>query len=177
MILLIRNTSGDRTRVTQHRSAAGFVPVISIGGVRLNAGQQMYIDSAHFERIADSMAKLYQDGVIEITNVDTDKAAKVRLLTPENAPQSHVNLHGASGEASSEVTAPTAVVVDKPEEEKKEEVSKQESSVSLSEVDSPPTTSAPVLTTSEPPMATTSPDMAQESRSQQAKQQSSKKQR
>ncbi len=98
MFFKIKNTSGDRTKVTQHRSAAGFSPEPSIGGARLRVGQHMFVEPAHFERIRESLYKSFQDGAIEVEQVgDIPEGHQVGV--PYDSPRPHPNLHGASGEA------------------------------------------------------------------------------
>lgn len=105
-IYLIRNTSDDRTKVTQHRSAPGFEPEPSIGGTRLRVGHQMYIEGDHFARIRDSLFGFFKNGVIEVTTFVGDPAS-VRLLIPILAPRAESNPHGVSN--AKIATAPQAV--------------------------------------------------------------------
>lgn len=105
-MMLIRNTSGDRRKVTQHRTASALQPEPSIGGARLRAGQQMYIEDDHFARIRDSLYKSFKDGVIEVEPVQVKEGENIRVGVPmESTKKEHTNLHGASGIGTPQIKA------------------------------------------------------------------------
>ncbi len=79
----------------QHRTATGFTPEVSIGGVRVSPGQQIHISPEHFERIKDLLRKLYDDGSIEVFEGKTAEGEPdVVLMRPEKAPVAETNPHG-----------------------------------------------------------------------------------
>jgi hypothetical protein len=91
----IRNTSNDRAKVSLHRTASGFTPEPSIGGVRLRAGNQMNISEEHFERIRDLLFRLYETGVIEVLDCKTEEGAPDPVfMIPTEAPKGETNPHG-----------------------------------------------------------------------------------
>lgn len=96
MIFKIKNTSGDRTKVTQHRSAAGFSPEPTIGGARLRVGQHMFVEEAHFARIRDSLYKSFQDGAIEVEQVEGLPEGH-QFGVPYDSPRPESNPHEVSG--------------------------------------------------------------------------------
>lgn len=87
----IRNTSNDRAKTALHRTAPGFTPEPSIGGVRLRTGYQMHIGQEHFERIRDDLYRLHLSGAIEVIEGKTAEGAPdVEFMRPEEIPPMEV---------------------------------------------------------------------------------------
>jgi hypothetical protein len=106
-LFLLKNTSDDRAKVTLHRSAASMTAVINIAGVRLDPGMQMYVEKEHFERIRDQLVKQYQDGSLEVVEVEPKEGVELRVLAPERIPTPHVNPHGEFNPQAQKINYPT----------------------------------------------------------------------
>jgi hypothetical protein len=70
----ITNTSHDRSKIHQHRTAGRFDAEPWIDGARLRVGASMEVTDEHYESLLEFLAPLVRDGILEAEKIGLESA-------------------------------------------------------------------------------------------------------